>query len=115
MHELNDLNHCDRCGEVIADIDAGFSPAVQEMAHDCGGGQRGTWRRPTPQSLARYAADLPVESLVRVWYDEDDDAWVHDPWNTLRQIAATGEQATALSGSALRVASTSRRLDVIIY
>jgi len=33
-------SQCDRCGEIIKDIDAGFSPGVHEMAHDCGG----TWR-----------------------------------------------------------------------
>jgi hypothetical protein len=32
---------CDRCGEVVADIDAGFSPGLHGMAHDCGG----TWIR----------------------------------------------------------------------
>jgi hypothetical protein len=31
---------CDGCGETVADIDAGFSPAVHGMRHDCGG----TWR-----------------------------------------------------------------------
>lgn len=31
---------CDRCGEIVADIDAGFSVGLQEMGHDCGG----TWR-----------------------------------------------------------------------
>jgi hypothetical protein len=31
---------CDRCGETVADIDAGFSPGVHGMRHDCGG----TWR-----------------------------------------------------------------------
>lgn len=31
---------CDRCGEVATDIDAGFSPGLHEMKHDCGG----TWR-----------------------------------------------------------------------
>jgi len=32
---------CDRCGEVVEDIDAGFSPGRHEMRHGhCGG----TWR-----------------------------------------------------------------------
>lgn len=31
---------CDRCGETVADIDAGFSPGMHEMRHECGG----TWR-----------------------------------------------------------------------
>ena len=34
------LSVCDGCGEVVADIDAGFSPALHAMGHDCGG----TWR-----------------------------------------------------------------------
>jgi len=32
---------CDRCGETVSDIDAGFLPAAHGMRHDCGG----TWRR----------------------------------------------------------------------
>lgn len=31
---------CDRCGETVSDIDAGFSPGLQGMMHSCGG----TWR-----------------------------------------------------------------------
>lgn len=31
---------CDGCGETVSHIDAGFSPALHEMKHDCGG----TWR-----------------------------------------------------------------------
>lgn len=38
----SDINKCDKCGEIVSDIDAGFSPAVQGMTHECGG----TWRRP---------------------------------------------------------------------
>jgi hypothetical protein len=34
------LSRCDKCGETITDIDAGFSPGLHEMAHECGG----TWR-----------------------------------------------------------------------
>lgn len=31
-------SRCDRCGETITDLDAGFSPAVQGMGHaNCGG------------------------------------------------------------------------------
>jgi hypothetical protein len=33
---------CDRCSEVVADIDAGFSPGRQGMSHDCGGKWRVT-------------------------------------------------------------------------
>ena len=33
-------SRCDGCGEVVTDIDAGFSPGLQSMAHSCGG----TWR-----------------------------------------------------------------------
>lgn len=35
-------NECERCGEQITDIDAGFSPADQGMAH---GGCGGRWVR----------------------------------------------------------------------
>ena len=37
-----DVSICDRCGEIVSDIDAGFSPAVHGMAHGCGG----KWMRP---------------------------------------------------------------------
>lgn len=36
-------SRCDKCGEIVADIDAGFSPGLQAMTHDCGG----KWRRIT--------------------------------------------------------------------
>jgi len=32
---------CDRCGETITDLDAGFCPGLHQMGHDCGG----TWHR----------------------------------------------------------------------
>lgn len=35
------LSICDGCGEIVADIDAGFAPGLHRMAHDCGG----TWAR----------------------------------------------------------------------
>ena len=28
---------CSKCGEIVKHIDAGFSPALQGMGHDCGG------------------------------------------------------------------------------
>lgn len=31
---------CDRCGEVVTDLDAGFSPAAHAMQHHCGGAWR---------------------------------------------------------------------------
>lgn len=34
-------SRCDKCGEIVADIDAGFSPGLQKMGHECGG----QWRR----------------------------------------------------------------------
>lgn len=33
-------SRCDKCSEVVDDLDAGFSPGLHEMGHDCGG----TWR-----------------------------------------------------------------------
>jgi hypothetical protein len=38
---MTDTDRCDGCGETVRHIDAGFSPALHEMGHDCGG----TWRR----------------------------------------------------------------------
>jgi hypothetical protein len=34
---VSGVSWCDGCGETVADTDAGFSPGVQRMAHDCGG------------------------------------------------------------------------------
>jgi hypothetical protein len=39
--ELESASRCDKCGEIVADIDAGFSPGSHEYGHECGG----TWRR----------------------------------------------------------------------
>lgn len=33
-------SQCDQCGEIVTDLDVGFSPGRHEMVHDCGG----TWR-----------------------------------------------------------------------
>ena len=32
---------CDKCGEIVSDLDAGFSPGMHGMKH---GGCGGTWR-----------------------------------------------------------------------
>lgn len=45
-------SRCDRCGEVVSDIDAGFSPGLHAMAHDCGG----TWRRITDAEVDHRCA-----------------------------------------------------------
>lgn len=34
-------DYCDGCGEVVTHLDAGFSPAVHAMRHDCGGAWKG--------------------------------------------------------------------------
>lgn len=40
--ETESASRCDRCGETVRDIDAGFSPGTHHMAHEgCGG----TWQR----------------------------------------------------------------------
>lgn len=43
------VDECDKCGEIVLDLDAGFCPALHGMIHtDCGG----AWRRhelPPPQ------------------------------------------------------------------
>ena len=41
MRERENASRCDKCGETVADIDAGFSPGCHQMRHECGG----TWRR----------------------------------------------------------------------
>ena len=41
-------SRCDKCGEIVADIDAGFSPSSQKMKHECGGRwQKIQWCRET--------------------------------------------------------------------
>lgn len=42
------MNICDQCGVVISDLDAGFSPALKKMEHDCGEDydRPGNWVRP---------------------------------------------------------------------
>lgn len=41
MSDMEHASRCDKCGEIVSDIDAGFSPGLHEMGHECGG----TWRR----------------------------------------------------------------------
>lgn len=46
---------CDKCGEIVTDLDAGFCPGQHEMGHGCGG----TWRvwkdplRSCPETVMR--------------------------------------------------------------
>lgn len=51
---------CDKCGEVVADIDAGFSPGVQGMKHECGG----TWRV-MPRSTYRAISEARLPDGLR--------------------------------------------------
>lgn len=54
-----DVSICDSCGEIVADIDAGFSPAVHGMAHECGG----RWRRPaTGDEIRPLRATSPTQN-----------------------------------------------------
>lgn len=48
---------CDKCGEVAADIDVGFSPGVHEMKHNCGG----TWRVLTEAEAVLEPPEPPAE------------------------------------------------------
>lgn len=51
--ELESASRCDRCGEVVADIDAGFSPGMHAMGHECGGRwKRVRWNRETGETVA---------------------------------------------------------------
>lgn len=52
-------NTCNRCGETVSDLDAGFSPAVSRQHHACGG----AWRRMEPSSSAREDRRI-VEDLL---------------------------------------------------
>jgi hypothetical protein len=56
-------SRCDKCGEYVSDIDAGFSPGLHEMGH---GGCGGTWRC-EPDYTDEYEAHEYVRGL---WFDE---------------------------------------------
>lgn len=51
---------CDGCGETVDDIDAGFSPGLQALGHDCGG----TWR------VVTVPAGTPDD-----WTDAERSEW----------------------------------------
>jgi hypothetical protein len=61
------INVCDKCGETVTDLDAGFSPAIHEMRHECGG----TWRRPTDSTEERT---MRVETRLLVYARHLEDA-----------------------------------------
>lgn len=78
-------SRCDKCGETVDDIDAGFSPALHAMKHDCGG----TWRVAQPDEVVlarvhdaanglepiRYAGrDVELETLRSLLRTEADPA-----------------------------------------
>jgi len=50
---------CDRCGEFVADLDAGFCPAIHGMTHhDCGG----RWQHATiDDGVSSYQDDDGLE------------------------------------------------------
>ena len=50
LKPARDANVCDQCGEIVFDLDAGFSPAVHEMSCECGG----KWRRPATGDEAGF-------------------------------------------------------------
>lgn len=54
-------SRCDRCGETVDDIDAGFSPGLHEMAHGCGG----TWRVYREACALVAAHDATAEEMRR--------------------------------------------------
>ena len=62
-------SECDRCGEAVESIDAGFSPGLHEMRHACGG----TWRE-VPETRARAAAHISASLLAGGTYAHFDDA-----------------------------------------
>lgn len=55
-------SRCDRCGETVTDLDAGFSPATLGMGH---GGCGGTWRHHIPHVI-RYTdgREVTVDSYA---------------------------------------------------
>ena len=58
-------SRCDKCGEYVSDVDAGFSPGLHEMKHDCGG----TWR--CPEEPPDYTEEYEAHEYVRgLWFDE---------------------------------------------
>lgn len=66
-----ECNVCTGCGAVVTDIDTGFSPAVQEMTHDCGGHRMGAancsgQENQTMQAIVTKAADWRTGEPVKV-------------------------------------------------
>ena len=79
---------CDKCSEIVSDLDAGFSPGLHRMSHDCGG----TWRvvpdetaaaailgrcggkANTPAQRAQRAQPKPGAGRPRAWRDIDESA-----------------------------------------
>lgn len=53
------------------------------------------------QQLVRDWLALPVGAMKSVAFAEDDDSWVHDPVDVLREIARTGETALMLCGTSI--------------
>jgi hypothetical protein len=76
---------CDRCGETVADIDAGFSPAAQEMKHDCGG----TWIATSEATPVERGNGLPTRG----------DLVPGDDGELYRVISVYGPIHTSPSGS----------------
>jgi hypothetical protein len=84
------MNRCDKCGEQVSDLDAGFSPGLHAMAHDCGG----TWRVVSESTLlkARIAEALG-------WSETEADAF---SLASLRELLPAGKLRDEVS-EAIRV------------
>lgn len=117
MREGSNISRCDVCGEIARDIDAGFSPSLLEMRHDCGG----TWRRldaigPTPGPWVAIEKNgswsifsdrghmFWIATLITVDSDEEQDA-------NARLIAASWEMLEALEALKPFLSTESEMLD----
>lgn len=83
-------SRCDKCGEAVESIDAGFSPGLHEMRHDCGG----TWREVDARAVTVTPLNTtgldPLLTLTAGYYPtvEDVDAAIE------RAEAAAARSAT---------------------
>ena len=54
-------------------------------------------------TTAEHFLSLPLFSLPSARYEQADDAWQGDAWDTLRQVARTGRSCKETCGSRVAV------------
>lgn len=60
------MNVCSGCGELVTDLDAGFSPGLHHMGHDCGG----TWCKLRAMNARPTRTDVAGAKDVLIQLDQ---------------------------------------------